>query len=49
LEADEALITEDERREELAALKNESDIPIEELLKRYRHNKGGVLFCGFVR
>lgn len=40
LEADEALITEDERREELAALKNESDIPIEELLKRYRHNKG---------
>lgn len=40
LEADEALITEDERREELAALKNECDIPIEELLKRYRHNRG---------
>lgn len=40
LEADEALITEDERREELAALKNDFDLPIEEILKRYRHNKG---------
>ncbi|GLJ18606.1 hypothetical protein SUGI_0331380 [Cryptomeria japonica] len=40
LEADEALITEDERRAELAALRDESDLPLEELLKRYRHNEG---------
>ncbi|KAH9331633.1 hypothetical protein KI387_003741, partial [Taxus chinensis] len=40
LEADEALITEDERRKELAALKDESDLPLEEVLKRYRRNEG---------
>ncbi|XP_078444362.1 SNF2 domain-containing protein / helicase domain-containing protein isoform X2 [Wolffia australiana] len=36
LEEDEALITEEERREELEALKNEVDLPIAEILKRYR-------------
>lgn len=35
LEEDEALITEDERREEIAALQNEMDLPLEELLARY--------------
>eukprot|EP01018_Ginkgo_biloba_P038738 Gb_04357 [translate_table: standard] len=40
LEADEALITEEERREELAALQNEIDVPLEELLKRYKVNEG---------
>ncbi|KAF2314573.1 hypothetical protein GH714_027718 [Hevea brasiliensis] len=35
IEEDEALITEEERQEELAALHNEVDIPVEELLKRY--------------
>ncbi|KAL4560597.1 hypothetical protein LXL04_032750 [Taraxacum kok-saghyz] len=35
LEEDEALITEDERREEIAALQNEMDLPLEELLSRY--------------
>ncbi|XP_074279283.1 protein PHOTOPERIOD-INDEPENDENT EARLY FLOWERING 1 [Silene latifolia] len=35
IEQDEALITEEERQEELAALKNEVDLPLEELLKRY--------------
>ncbi|XP_058088358.1 protein PHOTOPERIOD-INDEPENDENT EARLY FLOWERING 1-like isoform X2 [Magnolia sinica] len=36
---DEALITEEERREELEALQNEMDLPLEELLKRYTKNK----------
>ncbi|KVH99990.1 hypothetical protein Ccrd_021740, partial [Cynara cardunculus var. scolymus] len=35
IEEDEALITEDERREELEALHNEVDLPLEELLRRY--------------
>ncbi|KAL3534187.1 hypothetical protein ACH5RR_002648 [Cinchona calisaya] len=35
IEEDEALITKEEREEELAALQNEIDIPLEELLKRY--------------
>ncbi|KAH9624629.1 hypothetical protein KSS87_000784 [Heliosperma pusillum] len=35
IEQDEALITEEERQEELAALKYEVDLPLEELLKRY--------------
>lgn len=35
IEADEALITEEERREELEALQNESELPLEELLNRY--------------
>lgn len=40
LEEDEALITEEERKEELAALQNEVDLPLEELLKRYAVEKG---------
>lgn len=35
IEEDEALITADERQEELEALQDEMDIPLEELLKRY--------------
>ncbi|CAN0906609.1 Protein PHOTOPERIOD-INDEPENDENT EARLY FLOWERING 1 [Linum grandiflorum] len=35
IEEDEALFTEEERQDELAALKNEVDLPVEELLKRY--------------
>ncbi|XP_057965838.1 protein PHOTOPERIOD-INDEPENDENT EARLY FLOWERING 1 isoform X2 [Malania oleifera] len=35
IDEDEALITEEERQEELAALHSEVDLPIEELLKRY--------------
>lgn len=35
LEKDEALITEEEREEELAALQNEVDLPLEDLLKHY--------------
>lgn len=41
---DEALITEEERREELAALHDEVDLPLEEILKRYRNNGN---FCCF--
>jgi hypothetical protein len=36
LEADEALITESERREELIALQQESELPLEQLLKNYK-------------
>lgn len=43
IEEDEALITEEERKEELEALQNETDIPLEELLKRYARDKGE--FC----
>ncbi|XP_058207569.1 protein PHOTOPERIOD-INDEPENDENT EARLY FLOWERING 1 isoform X1 [Rhododendron vialii] len=39
LEEDEALITEEERKEELAALQNEVDLPLEELIKRYAVEK----------
>ncbi|KAL5711838.1 Pharynx and intestine in excess protein 1 [Ranunculus cassubicifolius] len=39
IEEDEALITADERKEELDALQNEMDIPLEELLKRYKAGK----------
>ncbi|KAJ6394772.1 hypothetical protein OIU77_023883 [Salix suchowensis] len=39
VEEDEALITEEERQEELEALHNETDIPLEELLKRYTIEK----------
>ncbi|XP_055801077.1 protein PHOTOPERIOD-INDEPENDENT EARLY FLOWERING 1 isoform X1 [Solanum dulcamara] len=35
IEEDEAVITKEEREEELAALQNEMDLPLEELLKRY--------------
>lgn len=35
IEEDEALITVEERQEELAALQSEIDLPLEELLKRY--------------
>ncbi|XP_062112226.1 protein PHOTOPERIOD-INDEPENDENT EARLY FLOWERING 1 isoform X3 [Humulus lupulus] len=35
IEEDEALITKEERQEELVALQNEIDLPLEELLKRY--------------
>lgn len=35
LEADEALITDEERKEELSALQRESELPIEELLRAY--------------
>ncbi|CAI9765682.1 unnamed protein product [Fraxinus pennsylvanica] len=35
IEEDEALITKEEREEELAALQNEIDLPLEELLKHY--------------
>ncbi|GMN55899.1 hypothetical protein TIFTF001_025008 [Ficus carica] len=35
IEEDEARITEQERQEELVALQNEVDLPLEELLKRY--------------
>lgn len=40
LEEDEALITGEERKEELVALQNEVDLPLEELLKRYAIEKG---------
>lgn len=39
LEEDEAFITEEERLEELVALHNEVDLPLEELLKRYDMDK----------
>ncbi|CAM8976130.1 unnamed protein product [Rhodiola kirilowii] len=39
IEKDEALITVEERRDELAALHNEMDLPLEDLLKRYMINK----------
>ncbi|RVW30772.1 Protein photoperiod-independent early flowering 1 [Vitis vinifera] len=39
IEEDEALITEEERQEELEALHNEIDLPLEELLKRYAMKK----------
>lgn len=41
IEEDEALITAEERQEELLALKNEVDLPLEELLKRYSMDKVG--------
>ncbi|XP_047310658.1 protein PHOTOPERIOD-INDEPENDENT EARLY FLOWERING 1 [Impatiens glandulifera] len=40
LEEDEALITEEERKEELEALQNEVEMPLEELLKRYNVEEG---------
>ncbi|KAF3442635.1 hypothetical protein FNV43_RR16551 [Rhamnella rubrinervis] len=40
IEEDEALITVEERQEELAALHSEIDLPLEELLKRYTRDKG---------
>ncbi|KAI4348769.1 hypothetical protein L6164_009450 [Bauhinia variegata] len=39
LEVDEALITQEERQEELAALHDEINLPLEELLKRYAAGK----------
>ncbi|XP_050371450.1 protein PHOTOPERIOD-INDEPENDENT EARLY FLOWERING 1 isoform X2 [Argentina anserina] len=39
IEKDEALFTKEERQEELAALQNEVDVPLEELLKQYARNK----------
>ncbi|CAI0375704.1 unnamed protein product [Linum tenue] len=41
IEEDEALITEEERQEELVALQNEVDLPLEELLKLYTADEGG--------
>lgn len=40
LEADEALITEEERTEELLALEREGNLPLEELLKMYSSRRG---------
>lgn len=40
IEEDEAFITEEERKEELAALQDEMDLPMEELLKRYANDEG---------
>eukprot|EP00250_Pteridium_aquilinum_P026609 c33290_g1_i1 orf=3-1079(-) len=40
LEADEALITEEERKEELLALEREGSLPLEELLKMYISRRG---------
>lgn len=39
IEEDEALITKEERQEELTALRNEVDLPLEELLRRYDMEK----------
>lgn len=39
IDEDEAQITEAERKEELAALQAEADIPLEEVIKRYTMNK----------
>lgn len=38
--ADEALITEDEKKEELNMLQREGELPLEELLKLYRRDGG---------
>lgn len=50
IEEDEALITKEERQEELAALHNEIDLPLEELLKRYAAEECKsflcLLYCG---
>jgi len=43
LEADEALITESERREELIALQQESELPLEQLLKNYKIGEGNEM------
>ena len=40
IDEDEALFTKEERQEELAALQNEVDLPLEELLKQYATEKG---------
>lgn len=40
IEEDEARFTEQERQDELAALQNEVDLPLEELLKQYPMEKG---------
>ncbi|KAL1533985.1 Pharynx and intestine in excess protein 1 [Salvia divinorum] len=40
VDADEALITKEERDEELAALQSEVDLPLEEILKRYAAHEG---------
>lgn len=40
LEADEALITEAERKEELSALQRESELPLEDLLNAYKLMRG---------
>ncbi|KAJ7539803.1 hypothetical protein O6H91_11G109200 [Diphasiastrum complanatum] len=42
IEADEALITDNERREELDALQKESELPLEEILKRYYSTERGL-------
>ncbi|KAI3472143.1 hypothetical protein Pfo_029631 [Paulownia fortunei] len=41
IEEDEALITKEEREEELAALQSEIDLPLEEILKRYAAKEVG--------
>jgi hypothetical protein len=40
LEADEALISEEERKEELSALQRESELPLEDLLNAYKLMRG---------
>jgi hypothetical protein len=45
LEADEALITESERREELNALQKESELPLDQLLKNYKMGEGNEISC----
>ena len=47
VDADEALITKEERDEELAALQSEVDLPLEEILKRYAAHEGTYLFMAF--
>lgn len=42
MEEDEALITEEERKEELEALHEEMDVPLEELLKQYVAERGKI-------
>lgn len=42
IEEDEAVITKEEREEELAALQNEMDLPLEELLKHYAVGEGTI-------
>lgn len=49
IEEVEAVITKEEREEELAALQNEMDLPLEELLKRYAVGEGTVWLISYCR
>lgn len=42
IEEDEALITKEERKAELEGLQDEMDLPLEELLKRYKISTGDL-------